>query len=113
MSALHSIGSMSRGRSSLKETQRGPSPALVGGRDNNGDNCNHNTSINPELTEVFAPQSLKEEAEAKLSNRKRFPAGRREPPDPSTGAHFTFGHLGLALIAAKKIRHRMMDEEEE
>ena len=106
--------SMSRGRSSLRETQRGPSPALLGGRDAtlHEETHPHHTSRHPDLSEVLATQHLKEEADAKLSNRKKFPVGRRDPPDRNTGAHFTFGQLGIALLAAKKVRQRMMDEEE-
>ena len=104
--------SMSRGRSSLRETQRGPSPALFGGRDATPHEDTHHAAANPDLSEVLATQHLKEEVDAKLSNRKKFPVGRRDPPDPSTGAHFTFGQLGIALLAAKKGRQRMVEEED-
>ena len=104
--------SMSRGRSSLRETQRGPSPALLGGRDATLHEDALNAAGNPDLNEVLTNYHLKEEVDAKLSNRKKFPAGRRDPPDRSTGAHFTFGQLGIALLASKKVRQRMMEEED-
>ena len=106
LSAIDSMGSMSQGRSSVRGTQRGPSPAWVGGREINGpDSCN------PDLREVTPRQGAKEELDARQANRKRPPAGRRDPPDPVTGAHFMFGHLGLALLAAKTVRSKMVQDE--
>ena len=106
LSAIDSIGSMSQGRSSFKGTQRGPSPAWVGGREINGPE-----SCSPNPRDGAAKQGTKEELDVRQSNKKKLLAGRRDPPDPVTGAHFMFGHLGLALLAAKKVRSTMIQDE--